>query len=66
MNVKQMFDSMSIFGKYAPEAHFEANHDIIYGPGLDELGELTTNDKDSLEELGWFIDEDNNCWSCFV
>ena len=39
-----------------------ANHDIIYGPDCDPSPE----DIKRLEELGWHVDSDTDCWSRFV
>ena len=45
------------------EAHLiGADRGIIYGPDVDPSDE----DKARLDELGWFFDEDSDCWARFV
>jgi hypothetical protein len=39
-----------------------ASHDVIWGPDADPSEE----DKDRLEELGWFFDDESDCWARFV
>lgn len=45
---------------------FEADHDIIYSPV--DAGEVSADSEDGLilEALGWFLNEEVDCWSMFT
>ncbi len=60
--VKAGFD---IFLKYG-EWNISAEHDIIYAyPVLDEV-KVSEEDVKALEELGWWWDDDSDCWAKWV
>jgi len=42
-----------------------ADHEIIYSPVHIEH-DISSEDLNKLEELGWHKDEDSKCWSNFV
>jgi hypothetical protein len=45
------------------EAHLiGADRGIVYGPESDPSQE----DKTKLDELGWFFDDESDCWARFV
>ncbi len=59
-------EAFTIFDKYEPEAIYvvQPDHDIVYsGPNPDKVSE---EDKARLEELGWLVDEDLECFSKFT
>lgn len=52
--------AMEIFAKYDDD-FLESDHDVIFGPSLDT--EFSEEDKQAIEELGWFASEEYDCWS---
>ena len=54
-------EAFTIFSKYdAPPMDIAAEHDIIYGPIV--KADISDEDKDRLEALGWHIDDDFGCF----
>lgn len=51
--------AMNIFKKYDDD-FLEAQHDILLGPNLDT--EFSEEDKETIEELGWFESDEYDCW----
>jgi len=45
-----------------------ADHDVIYSVNVDEVlnAGLTEEDAKALRKLNWMIDEDGECFACFV
>ena len=64
MSIEVMMKSCDIFSKYinSDELIFHAEHDTLIGPHIDLIQNLSNNDKEDLEELGWSI-TDYECWS---
>lgn len=58
-------EALTILAQYSQESYaLQAEHDAIYTrPGC---GCIQGGDKSRLEELGWFEDEELDCWCCFV
>ncbi len=42
-----------------------AEHDIIYAGPISDVN-VSIEDQMKLEDLGWYIDEENNSWAHFV
>ncbi len=64
MMYSKMKQSCEIFEKYnLGKDYFEADHDIIYGPDLDE--DFSEEDINELETLGWFKSDEYDCWCTF-
>ena len=40
-----------------------AEHDILYGPDTNDIPE---GQKELLQKLGWFWDDDVDCWAIFT
>lgn len=53
--------AMDIFVKYE-DSWLEADRDILYGPRFDT--NFTAEEKKTLEELGWFLSDEYDCWCC--
>lgn len=45
-----------------------AEHDIIYSVSIDDALDagLTENDAKRLSIINWMLDDDNDCFACFV
>lgn len=60
---KAWAEAFSIFAKYEREGRgydISAEHDVIYaGP---HIKEVSPEDKQRLEQLRWFIDEETDCF----
>ena len=64
MQYSDMKKSIEILEKYSlDEEWIEADYDVIYGPSLD--APFSDEDKQRLEELGWFESSEFDCWSHF-
>lgn len=61
MKYSEMKKSCEIFEKYSDD-WFEADHDVIFGPGLDTS--FTEKEVETLKELGWSKSSEYDCWSC--
>ena len=60
----EIAEALLIFDKYEdPWPFLSAEHDIIYAGSPNLVSE---EDVALLKELGWHIDEDNDCFSRFV
>ncbi len=62
--MKTILEGLKIIAKYTPDTDFAAEHDIIYCGECDEMN-MSDEDKKKMEDLGWFIDEEYNCWCSF-
>jgi hypothetical protein len=60
--IKKIRLGLEIIEKYAPDDCPEYNHDIIYA-GVDTPEKMTAADSVALDELGWFVEADYNCWA---
>lgn len=61
------FEGLCIMHKYVHNLIQGANHDIIYGPNIEELIEagITEEDVATIRKLNWMV-EDESYVSCFV
>jgi hypothetical protein len=66
-NLLCVIEGLQILAKYvdANSNDVAAEHDVIYGPYAADLN-ITDEDKEKLEELGWFIDSEVDSWAVFV
>jgi hypothetical protein len=55
---------LQILEKYEPGEWVDAQHDIIYGGGSGV--DVSVEDAQKLDELGWFIDDQTDCWAFFT
>lgn len=63
---KQWIEACKIFDEYLPDKSFVfgAEHDIVYI--YVEPDTVSAEHKSQLEALGFDVDEDLECFSCFV
>lgn len=60
---------LQILSKYTEKRVLQgADHDIIYGPDIDECVEngITEEDVIELAKLNWMIDSESDGFACFV
>lgn len=60
---------LQIFQKYLGDQYIAgADHDIIYFTDVDDLRNagISTEDEKTLEDLGFFIDEDSEVWAHYI
>lgn len=65
--IKEAIEGLKVFAKYG-EGDICAKHDIILavaGSYLNEV-ELTQEDKDKLEELGWHWNKEFKSWALII
>ena len=57
MNMATMEMSISIFAIYADQCNhiFSSEHDVLYGPHIDDLPGMTENHEQILIDYGWTI-----------
>lgn len=61
------FQGMQILSKYNTNLLRAAEHDIIYSVDIDDVLEaITEEDAIALAQLNWHIDEEFDCFCCFV
>ncbi len=61
------FKGLQILSKYTDDVLYAAEHDIIYSVGVDEIiKKLTEADAIELAKLNWIIDEELDCFACYV
>lgn len=60
---KNTRDGLDILLKHGPEGNCDAQHDVLYGPGEQEL---PAEDVAALEALGWFWDDEVESWAVFT
>ncbi len=63
MKISKIADGLNIFIKYEPEGEMNHEHDIIYACGIRNL---SPEDEKTLVGLGWFWDEEYDCWAIFT
>lgn len=63
--MEDLIRGLQILQRYNPKASVAAAHEILYaGPG--ESTEISDVDAKELKELGWFFEEEFNCWARFL
>ena len=55
---------LDIFLKYNPDVNFGHGHDILWC-GYTDIP-FSDTDKKALEEAGWFVDEEYDCYAIFT
>jgi hypothetical protein len=62
------FQGLQILAKYTDKDIIcGAEHDVIYSVNIDDvIDELTEEDAIKLATLNWMIDDDCDCFACFV
>lgn len=64
MKFGDLIDGMLILGRYAdPEDYLSARNDMLF-VGSAEFP-VTEDEKAELIQLGFFLNEDEDCWSCY-
>ncbi len=59
-------ESFAIMAKYDDSGYvLDANHDIIYAGKID-LQSVSNEDMTRLKQLGWHIDEDEECFAIYT
>lgn len=67
MKISEMKESAEVFERNGlGDTWLEANHDIIYGPSLEETDEFSQADQDLLEKLGWHRNTECDCIAAHV
>ena len=61
--MKQIYDGLAIFMKYEPDGEINIGHDEIFAGNTDGISE---EDYQALEDLGWSVDDGEECWAHFV
>ena len=67
-----VFQGLLIIGNYInnfkKDVVVAVAHDILYSVEIDELLDFGLTKKDAfiLAELGWMLDDDGDCFSCFI
>jgi hypothetical protein len=67
--VNEISEGLKILAKYADKEDPSiggAAHDVIFGPIYGEIENLSDEDRNRLEELGWHFDSEYESWSHFV
>lgn len=68
--IAKVITGLVILAKYNDQgqtAHLQgAEHDIIYGPSLDENAQMSAQDHQALQEAGWHWDEEWESWAHFA
>lgn len=59
--IKKIRIGLEIIEKYNPDDDPQFNHDVIYA-GVDTPEMVSDEDKAKLDELGWRVDREYNCW----
>jgi len=63
MTYENMYKSCEIFMKYdIKNNYFDSDYDIIYGPDLETP--FTEDECKELENLGWWKNDNYDCWCC--
>jgi len=65
--MKRILEGLKILDKYTPEGRgdFAAEHDQIWaGIDADDM-DISEEDLEKLDDLGWFLDEEFDSWSHF-
>ncbi len=67
MTGKDTIEALSIFIKYKPNLYIEGQHDVVF-VDLDEETDdrISDEDRDRLDQLGWFWSDEGDCWSHFT
>jgi hypothetical protein len=73
--VNRLLEGLNILVKYYPDSDIdEINYDAVYfgdqlpvvdyynGYVYHDLSNISAEDKKRLEQLGWFVSQDNNTW----
>ena len=61
------FQGLQILSKYTKFLIHGAEHDIIYSEDVDEIvDKMSEEDAVNLRKLNWMIDDDVECFACFV
>jgi hypothetical protein len=64
--MKRILEGLNILSKYFESGDFNAEHDQIWAGGdYADDADMAEEDIKKLKDLGWFIDEEFNCWSHF-
>ena len=63
--MKKIKEGLEIIFKYEPDADFDAAHDQIFVGGEESTEKMNKKDKETMGELGWFIEDEYGCWSHF-
>ena len=64
--MKRILEGLNILAKYSDSGDFAAEHDQIWA-GPDDASEMEISEEDlkTLDDLGWFIDDEFDSWSHF-
>jgi len=60
-----VLQGLTIIHRHAPDAYFAAEHDQIWCCEADEIN-LSPDELEEMESLGWFVDEEVGSWSFYV
>ena len=62
---ESIIEGLKILIENTPDGktYCSAEHDILYGPGIEEI---PAGQKELLDKLGWFWDEDVDSWAIFT
>ncbi len=60
-----VYDGLGIILKYDKDAEISERHDEILAGG-ETLNNFSQSDLDKMDKLGWFWEDDEDCWTIFV
>lgn len=63
--MQKVRDGLSILLKYNPDGDTAADHDIIYAASI-PMKNIAADDLKQLDDLGWFWDQQYECWAHFT
>ena len=64
--MNRVLEGLQILAKYFHDGDFCAEHDVIYAGSDASDVEISEDDLNRLDELGWSIDEGLDSWYKFV
>lgn len=63
----KIFDGMTIILKYQPDASMSAEHDEIYfGDYAETFRQMNKEERQKMDDLGWFEVEESDSWGHFT
>jgi len=67
--IRGLIEALQIIDKYVDHASRDdghhSEHDVLYVGGSVDKSEISQEDLDRLDKLGFFIDEEFDCWATF-
>jgi hypothetical protein len=61
--IQRMTEGLTIIAEHCSETETAAEHDVLYAGNADEIPPAQM---DRLDVLGWFWDDEVDCWAFFT